>query len=106
MIVTSHAPNMKNTQDATATTTWHIVSGYPGLDLGVPLQSMTVESFTSAAAAGSAFFFATNLASAPSDDTKAVYVPGGQPFTIPGGINNLWIRKTATTDLINIVGLY
>lgn len=113
-----YAPNkMPVCKDSVATITWHqvgvsgaVVAGnnpaWPHLDPGAFLLSFLFRSESNANADGGAFYIAFNLASAPTDAVAELVSGSGQTLAVPGNVNNVWIRKTVATDLINLVGAY
>lgn len=112
-----YAPNTVIVKDSVAATTWHkvgidgtVVSSasnpqWPNLDPGLFLQSLMFRS-ENAAADGSAFYIAFNLASAPVDAGAELVSASGQTIVVPGNVWNVWIRKTVAGDLVDLIGRY
>ncbi len=83
---------------------------WPALDPGEKLQHLVlVARATGAVTLGSGFYFRTNLATAP---TYGALVLAGVTYSYPGMtpveriiVDNLWIKQSAASDIINITGI-
>jgi hypothetical protein len=130
MLIFPNAPNVFNAFASPGSTSWVLVGSsgttyasvaaciaagdqpYPksngtvGLDPGMKLQTLTLTS-VNGGAAGSAFYFTKNNQTIPPTGTAGDFVNNaGMQIVIPGTIWQVWIKLTASTDTIQLMGQY
>lgn len=129
-LIAQYAPNRKISHFTTSTTGWqvlsvnnatNVVTGYstlaalraaaatagsewPGLDFGTLLQYVMLRSENGTGGDGSAFYVALNKVTAPNDDDAMLVSGAGQNLSLPGPINNIWVRKSVAGDEVILMG--
>ncbi len=98
--ISALAPNTDVSQLAPGNTNWQQMPAFTKIPAGGRPASIQIRSINGSGD-GSPFWVQYNLASAPSDTSKARLVSGsGQTPVMAGGIRNIWIKATAATDTI------
>lgn len=114
-IVRTWAPNRVTVHGTTAVATWAVLgtngtlyasiaaciaagtTPFPGLGPGIDPQCSSFSAENGAGALASAVYFATNRATAPTDDTADILLPG-MTADWTGPLYNVWFRKTVAGD--------
>ena len=124
MLIFPHAPNQITQQAVPGDTSWRIVASdgttytstalmlaagrvpFPSLDPGMFLQTITLRS-VNAGADGSPFYYAKNPNPTPPTGTNGQLVSGsGQQMVAAGNVWTVWVKLTAATDTIELLGQY
>src|SRR5215831_12855584 len=123
--VMQQSPNVLQTDIVQTGTAWSVVASdgalypsvaallgagkklWPGLDAPGHIQWWLTRSADSTGLAdGHAYLIAYNRQTAPPDDKTGARLMsgGGQTAPMPGPVSAVWIRRTQTDDIIQLVG--